>query len=477
LDTAQVRPFNDTARFLTSFFKRRKGQIFRSAAIIYGLVLVYVVMAPPGYYARSIVMIDARRNVLNDQRGGVMNYLMPSDDAVETEVEAIQSRENATEVVRRLKLDKADAFTKIGTKSVVRRLILSVGGAIRGKIAAAINAITGKVTVPAEIDPTADTPERRAADNLLTGLNVARVGQSYSIEVGFKWGNPVLAARIVNELIAVHSQREGDLRRQVRLNSTKELAGNLEVSRGKIKDIEARLAAARVKAGLLNLQSAPVGGDIATLKAQQASVSADAALASGRNRVALADAAVDANPSIQALRTQLSLAQADALSSTSRYGPQHPLAIEGRHKIEELQAAITKQANAIRSTALAGLGVEAAAQAKRSGVQNSALASAKADMSQTLAATGLVAQLEHDRDFEVARYDADFDRYKRILNTIDNVGDLTVSTVASTPSVPASPKTKLLMVLGVVIGLFGGLMIAVVSDGLAAWRSRDISEG
>jgi succinoglycan biosynthesis transport protein ExoP len=457
LDTAQVRPFNDTARFLTSFFKRRKGQIFRSAAIIYGLVLVYVVMAPPGYYARSIVMIDARRNVLNDQRGGVMNYLMPSDDAVETEVEAIQSRENATEVVR--------------------RLILSVGGAIRGKIAAAINAITGKVTVPAEIDPTADTPERRAADNLLTGLNVARVGQSYSIEVGFKWGNPVLAARIVNELIAVHSQREGDLRRQVRLNSTKELAGNLEVSRGKIKDIEARLAAARVKAGLLNLQSAPVGGDIATLKAQQASVSADAALASGRNRVALADAAVDANPSIQALRTQLSLAQADALSSTSRYGPQHPLAIEGRHKIEELQAAITKQANAIRSTALAGLGVEAAAQAKRSGVQNSALASAKADMSQTLAATGLVAQLEHDRDFEVARYDADFDRYKRILNTIDNVGDLTVSTVASTPSVPASPKTKLLMVLGVVIGLFGGLMIAVVSDGLAAWRSRDISEG
>ncbi|NOW45598.1 uncharacterized protein involved in exopolysaccharide biosynthesis [Novosphingobium sp. SG751A] len=439
--------------------------------IIYGLIVLYVVLAPPSYYARAIVMIDPRRNVVNTERGGAMNYLMPTADTVATEISSIQSRENAAEVVRRLHLDQNSSFTKVSLKFRVLDGMLGVGSFVRSTVGGVIRAVTGDTTPVRDSDPSTDTPQRYAQDNLLNNLNVEGVGQSYSIEVGFKWGDPVLAAKIVNTLIQVHAEREGDLRRQVRLNGTKELAESLEKHRAKIGELEKRLADARARAGVLNLQGPNLGGDVSMMTAQQASAQADAALVSGRNRAAMADAAVDANPTIQALRTQLSLAQAEALSGTSRYGPLHPLAVEGRQKVETLKAAIDKQSASIRKTAMAGLGVEAAAQSQRAGAQGVALRKSKAEMASSLQATGTVAQLEHERDFELTTYNADFDRYKRIVSTLDSVGDLTVETVASTPQVPNAPKIKLLLILGVVLALLGSLMLAVLAEAGTFFRN------
>lgn len=466
MDNIKVRPFRETVLAVSEFFSRHRRNILLSALVIYGLIVVYVVLAPPSYYARAIVMIDPRRNVVNTERGGVMNYLMPSADTVATEISSIQSRENAAEVVRRLQLDKNPTFTKVSLGFHVLDGVLDVGGFVRGIVGDAVRSITGAPKSTRDFDPSTDTPQRYAQDKLLDNLNVEAVGQSYSIEVGFKWGDPVLAAKIVNTLVQVHAEREGDLRRQVRLNSTKELSESLENHRQKISALEKALATARAKAGVLNLQGGGVGGDVSMIRAQQAAAQADAALVSGRNRSAMADAAVEANPTIQALRTQLSLAQAEALSGTSRYGPMHPMAIEGRDKVETLKAAINKQAAAIRKTAMEGLGVEAVAQAQRAGAQGQALRRSQQDMTSSLEATGTVAQLEHERDFELTTYNADFDRYKRIVSTLDSVGDLTVETMASTPQVPNAPKIKLLLALGLVLAAFGSVMLAVMSE---AW--------
>lgn len=471
LESIQIRPFRETAFVLADFFGRHRRGILRSALAIYGLLLLYVVLAPPSYYARSIVMIDPRRNVVNAERGGAMNYLMPTPDTVATEISSIQSRENAAEVVRRLQLDKNPAFTKVSLKFRALDAMLAAGGFVRSTVNDLIRSATGAPATARNIDPSTDTPQRHAEDNLLNNLNVEAVGLSYSIEVGFKWGDPVLATRIVNTLVQVHAEREGDLRRQVRLNGTKELSASLETHRARIAGLEKRLAEARARAGVLNLQGASVGSDVSVIRAQQAAAQADAALVSGRNSGAMADAAVEANPTIQALRTQLSLAQAEALSGTSRYGPLHPLAIEGREKVETLKAAINKQAAVVRRTALAGLGVEAAAQAQRAGAQNSALRRTQQDMTSSLQATGTVAQLEHERDFELTMYNADFERYKRIVSTLDSVGDLTVETVASTPQVPNAPKIKLLLVLGVVLALFGSIMLAALREAWSFFRN------
>ncbi len=448
MEQVQVRPLSETSQVVVGFFRRRFGVIWKTALVIAALVGIFLVFAPRKYTATVHVLIDARRNVLNDERGGVLNYLMPSDDAVETEIANLTTRNNAAVVVKELHLDKSDDFTK---PSKTTRLFSLIG-------------------LGDDQDPR-DTPERRAQNNVKENLTATRIGQSYAIEVGFTWKDPFIAAKVANALVKAHVEREAALRREVVEANTKELLAGIDARREKIKELEARLAQARAKAGVLNLQSTTVGNEIGQLRAQQAAADGEAALASARNRAAVAQSAVNSDFGLQQLHTQLNLALADAASNGSRYGSQHPLSIEGQRKIAALKAAIAAQTAQLQKSALASLNVEAAAQAQRAAAQHSAMAEAKQQMQSSLQSTGQVAELEHERDYELQIYEADYDRYKRIRNTLDSVGDLTVETTALPPQLPTL-KVKLVLALGILMALFGGMMAGLVSEVLGMFSGK-----
>lgn len=148
------------------------GRWRRTIAVVTGVFVLaataYAYMAEPLYTAYAQVMLDSSqaRDMLDDPN----RVVLPADQArVESHIEIIRSDQLALDVIRKLHLTKLPEF----------------------------NAPTG-----------VKDREGYAVVMFARGLSARRIGQSLVIEVSFRFGDPALAASIVNTLIDAYVARE-----------------------------------------------------------------------------------------------------------------------------------------------------------------------------------------------------------------------------------------------------------------------------
>jgi succinoglycan biosynthesis transport protein ExoP len=164
------------------FFRRQWPVVTIALLVVVGLGLAYLILTPPRYTAKALLMLDARRAQVFQQQSvvGEINF---DDVAVASQVEILKSVNVAVAVVRDQKLSEDPEFT--------------------GQVQSFLGSILGGATKlfrssPSESISSDDEMFRGAVAKLRRDLSVQRVGRTYVLEVSYTSLDRFKAARIAN---------------------------------------------------------------------------------------------------------------------------------------------------------------------------------------------------------------------------------------------------------------------------------------
>ncbi len=410
-------------------------------------------------------MLDPRKNTIADLNA-VLSALPTDPASIQNQIQILQSRDLAAEVIAKLDLYDDPEFNPA--------LQRSVGGALF----AALNPRNwfADRDASAAVDPAV---ERDAIiDTFLGHLWTESLGLSTTITVSFSSRDAKKAALIADTVAGTYvgdlveaklrasdatstwlTQRIRDLGGQVQAEEAAALTyraqHNLDSSAGGTSLIEAQL-------GGINGQIVQARAD---LSAKEAIYDQVQSLMKAGNPADISQ--IVASPLIIQLRTQ----QADLLKQQAAlaipYGPRHPKRIAVESQLHDLQQKIDEEGARIGSSLASDVAV---ARAQLNSLQGSFSTTQHQASGQDMTAVKLRA-LEADADSSRKLYDAFLSRLTSIQ---DQEGlqypDAHVISRAPVPAVPSSPQRMLIVMAAIPAGLLLGCLAALLSMRFAGER-------
>lgn len=443
----------------------RLGLIASVTVAVVALAVVVVTLLPTRYTSSSVVMLDPRKNTIADLNA-VLSALPTDPASIQNQIQILQSRDLAAEVIAKLDLYDDPEFNPA--------LQRSVGGALF----AALNPRNwfADRDASAAVDPAV---ERDAIiDTFLGHLWTESLGLSTTITVSFSSRDAKKAALIADTVAGTYvgdlveaklrasdatstwlTQRIRDLGGQVQAEEAAALTyraqHNLDSSAGGTSLIEAQL-------GGINGQIVQARAD---LSAKEAIYDQVQSLMKAGNPADISQ--IVASPLIIQLRTQ----QADLLKQQAAlaipYGPRHPKRIAVESQLHDLQQKIDEEGARIGSSLASDVAV---ARAQLNSLQGSFSTTQHQASGQDMTAVKLRA-LEADADSSRKLYDAFLSRLTSIQ---DQEGlqypDAHVISRAPVPAVPSSPQRMLIVMAAIPAGLLLGCLAALLSMRFAGER-------
>ena len=224
---------------------RKRYSILRPTIVVALLTFGVVLMIPPKYQSEARVLLVGRDNVYlrPDVDKDIIDRGVPDQEAVTSAAQLILSRDLASEVIGKLKLNEMPEFDPaLGHISLTRR-ILGLVGVIK--------------------NPLAMTPEERVLESYYDRLTVFPVEKSRVIVIDFLSENPELAARVANAIADAYLKRQQEAKQDQARSAGTWLSNEIEGLRRKVAEADAKVEAFRAKSNLL------VGPNNTTLSAQQ----------------------------------------------------------------------------------------------------------------------------------------------------------------------------------------------------------------
>jgi len=247
----------------------RKKWLILLPAIIVALLTTYIVNSiAPLYRSEAKIMVEVRENVfLRPEAERSVERAAADQEAITTQVQVLQSRDIARQVIRELKLTTQPEFNP------------AVGGVSRvGAILSAFGIGRGQTKVSAE---------ERAMDTYFSRLSVSAIDRSRVITVEFQSADPELAARIVNAIVDAYL-RQTQITKQEQIRSASAyLATEIEQLRSTVQDAESKVEDFRAKSNLfLGANSTSLGTQqLGELTSQLAAARAQKADLEARSRL------------------------------------------------------------------------------------------------------------------------------------------------------------------------------------------------
>lgn len=163
-------------------FVRRRWLLLASGFFIgLALAVMYIMVTPPLYTAKSMLMLDTRRLQLFE-RQSVMSDSVLDVPAVQSQMEVIKSDNVASSVVRDLKLDEDPEFT----------------GNVHSFFGSLLSSVLHWGSLAADEPRSREKLQNAALHHFKDSLSVEEVGRTYVIEIGFRSLDQGKAARIAN---------------------------------------------------------------------------------------------------------------------------------------------------------------------------------------------------------------------------------------------------------------------------------------
>lgn len=224
---------------------RAKGWILSLA--IGAAILTYVVLS----MMRPLYTSEARIIIQNDESAytrptaqlGAEQVRALDEQAIQSQVQVLTSRDLAVAVIKALDLTDNSAFEKDGVTGIVGSLLKRIG-------------IAGR---------SAESEQEKAANTFAEHLSVFQLAKSSVIAAEYSSGDPTLAAAVANKLADTYL----DWQREAKLEQTKDatawLNAQIEVLRPRVAESEAAAEQFRASQGLF------AGTNNVTLNAQQLS--------------------------------------------------------------------------------------------------------------------------------------------------------------------------------------------------------------
>lgn len=224
----------------------KRAAILALALIVSAGSVIGVNLLTPRYKSEARVLIEGRESVFvrpeadktgDRERGAV------DQEAVQSQVQLVLSRDLALQAVRQLKLNERPEFDPVLRGPSLLRGVLAALGLAR--------------------DPLSMTAEERLLESYYARLTVYSVDKSRVIAIEFQSADPELAARAANAIAEAYLTTQQAARLEQTRAAGRWLAGEIEVLRAKVMEAESRAENYRAKSNLL------IGTNSTTLSNQQ----------------------------------------------------------------------------------------------------------------------------------------------------------------------------------------------------------------
>jgi tyrosine-protein kinase Etk/Wzc len=223
---------------------RKRSWIIVPTVLALVASLAAVNMITPRFKSEARILVDGRENVFlrpTGERNEERSALDP--EAVTSQVQLVQSRDLAREIIKKNKLAERPEFDPVLQGFSPLKSLLALIGVGR--------------------DPFSLTPEERVLEAYYDRFTAYAVDKSRVIVIEFQSRDPELAARVANSIAEGYLVLQQDARQQQAKSAGQWLSGEIESLRKKVAESESRVEDFRSKSSLF------VGTNNTTLSNQQ----------------------------------------------------------------------------------------------------------------------------------------------------------------------------------------------------------------
>lgn len=412
------------------------------------LLVVLVTLAitffmTPQYRATSTLQIERdAMNVVN------VENLIPSEspmdrDFYQTQYELLQSRTLAREVIREAKLGSHPQFKEVADAAAAK----AEGQSERVKQDMIERALTGQV---------------------LEGLEVEPVRNSRLVRIHFQSPDPELAAKVANTYARLFIANNLSRRLDASTFAVKYLSERLAQLKSRVEESEKELVGYSADQQIVSIgdnQPSLAAQNLSELNgmlaaAQDAKIKAEAAWQQARNASGLGIPQVSSNPVVQSLRQTKATLSAEYQQKLSTYKPDYPEMMRLKSQISELDRQINAEVANVRQSIKA----EYDAATMQENMLVSRIAGLKGDELDLQNRSIRYNMLKREVDTNRQLYDALLQRFKEI-GVAGNVGANNISVIdsADVPTQAYSPRVALFLAVGLIFGVFLGLVAALIA--------------
>src|SRR3989339_52350 len=450
---------------------KRKGSILTFFVLTMLIVIIATFTATPLYLAGTKVMIE--RNTAGSLTTS-STYSPYDPEFIETQNQLIMSTAVVDKAVGNLNPDKIyDAFLKKTEDQ--KSYIQAMAGWIKDQYVS-VKKILGietlfsgsddavKKTISEDIPP---TKAQILADMIKGGISVTPVENSRILQIGYISDNPALAMKVADAVAQAFIDVLVDMQMEVSGYSINWMSQKAEIQRKKLEESEQELQEYKKQQDIVTIEDKET-----VLPERLADLSKNMTVSETKRKELLAVynqvknvrkeqletiPAVVANVSLESINQKIIAADQKVSELSKKYGPKHPKMITAKNELEGLKnkkySELQKVVETIKNEyllaeenerSLKGLVDQTRFEAERFGDKSIQLG-----------------MLQRKVDTNRFLYDALVKKMKeRDLTERNQAVNVWIIEKAELPKIPAKPNKKRNILLGIVLGLFGGIGLA-----------------
>ncbi|MCM2285300.1 MAG: polysaccharide biosynthesis tyrosine autokinase [Desulfobacula sp.] len=450
---------------------KRKGSILTFFVLTMLIVIIATFTATPLYLAGTKVMIE--RNTAGSLTTS-STYSPYDPEFIETQNQLIMSTAVIEKAVENLNPDKIyDAFLKKAEDQ--KSYIQAMGGWLKDQYVS-VKKILGietlfsgsddavKKTISEDIPP---TKAQILADMIKGGISVTPVENSRILQIGYLSDNPALSMKVADAVAQAFIDVLVDMQMEVSGYSINWMSQKAEVQRKKLEESEQELQEYKKQQDIVTIEDKET-----VLPERLADLSKNMTVSETKRKELLAVynqvknvrreqletiPAVVANVSLESINQKIIAADQKVSELSKKYGPKHPKMITAKNELEGLKnkkySELEKVVETIKNEyllaeenerSLKGLVDQTRFEAERFGDKAIQLG-----------------MLQRKVDTNRFLYDALVKKMKeRDLTERNQAVNVWIIEKAEFPKIPAKPNKKRNILLGIVLGLFGGIGLA-----------------
>jgi polysaccharide biosynthesis transport protein len=447
-------------------FKNHKCKILACCVTAIMAALIYVLSVTPVYTAWAMLLIEPKGQRVLKFQEMLSEPMQPGEDEYyQSQFEMLKSRSLAAEVIKNQQLEKHPVF--IGAdreQSFMQRLTATM----RGWWSAAIAMIVASPVGTGNNLPNAYGVASEHIDAYKEMLEIKPVKLSRLVMIGFNTPDPVLSAHIANAHARAYVQQGIRLRGQANQDARTFLESKLAELKQRVEKSEHALNVFRRGKGIISLSEkentvverlADLNRRLTEAEVERIGLESQAQLIKRRDYDSLPG--VISNPLIQNLKGQLVNFEGQYANLAAQYKSGYPPVAKLKAQIDETKKLLDQQINGV----VEGINSAYLAAAAKERMLTTEMKKQKAETLALKDAGVHYAILEREADTNRKLYDAVLERMREIGVTgeIPNANS-SILDIAEVPRLPTFPRKKLAVMLAALIGLMGGLALALLFE-------------
>jgi len=428
--------------------KKKTWVVISTWLIVATLAIVYTLRMTPVYDATGRIAVN-RENSLNlgfkdSDQGSIGADYDDYNIALETQVRILQSDAIAFQVIKNLKLNNNPAFA---------------GAAANARTEPALNSL--QVDVPLESS---------LLDRFRRGLRLSVIPRTRIVEIHYSHPDPRLAAQIVNGLINTYIEQNFKTKFDSTTQTSEWLSQQLSDLALKVETSQEKLVRYQKQHDILGIDEKQniVTSKLDELNKELTVAEGDRIEKESAYKLISAGnpelfARVEPNSLISQLRAQESELSIKYAEATTQFGPSYPKVMQLGNQLKQVEASIRAENERIALR-----------------VQNEYLSALQREK---LLGTALDVQKQEANhlnesaiEYSLLKRDAESNRqlYEGLLQKLKEAGvsaglrssNIRIVDLARVPTSPSAPNIPRNILLGLALGLFGGIGLAFVLEGL-----------